>query len=165
MAERLQAVTARTNVFALLGIVTEFVLAKETVADRRGVSHQNQPLDHFKLFWCRNLLQNRPTPSEDGGPAIVRRGRAYISLRDRGAIIKAAAGAAFSGRGRWFCSNHPGLTHAQTPTLSRIDRGGLSDSVDHDRFSTSVLCHAHLHPITLPYLLWRLEVIWLLVVP
>src|ERR1700687_2784357 len=36
----------------------------------------------------------------------------FRHLRSRGASIKAAAGAAFSGRGRWFCANHPGLTRA-----------------------------------------------------
>ena len=39
----------------------------------------------------------------------------FRHLRSRGASIKAAAGAAFSGRGRWFCSNHPGLTRAYPP--------------------------------------------------
>src|SRR6516162_9029905 len=39
----------------------------------------------------------------------------FRHLRSRGASIKAAAGAAFSGRGRWFCSNHPGLTRACPP--------------------------------------------------
>jgi RNA-directed DNA polymerase len=33
----------------------------------------------------------------------------------RRASIKAAAEAAFSGPGRWFCSNHPGLTRAYPP--------------------------------------------------
>ena len=39
----------------------------------------------------------------------------FRHLRSRGVSIKAAAGAAFSGRGRWFCSNHPGLTRAYPP--------------------------------------------------
>ena len=39
----------------------------------------------------------------------------FRHLRSRGASIKAAAGAAFSGRGRWFCANHPGLTRAYPP--------------------------------------------------
>jgi RNA-directed DNA polymerase len=36
----------------------------------------------------------------------------FRHLRSRGASIKAAAEAAFSGRGRWFCPNHPGLRRA-----------------------------------------------------
>jgi hypothetical protein len=39
----------------------------------------------------------------------------FRHLRSRGTSIKAAAGAAFSSRGRWFCSNHPGLTRAYLP--------------------------------------------------
>ena len=39
----------------------------------------------------------------------------FRHLRSRGVSIKAAAGAAFSGRGRWFCANHPGLTRAYPP--------------------------------------------------
>jgi RNA-directed DNA polymerase len=39
----------------------------------------------------------------------------FRHLRSRGASIKAAAGAAFSGRGRWFCANPPGLTRAYPP--------------------------------------------------
>ena len=37
-------------------------------------------------------------------------------MNSRGARI-AAAGAAFSGRGRLFCSNHPGLTRPYLPTF------------------------------------------------
>jgi RNA-directed DNA polymerase len=40
----------------------------------------------------------------------------FRHLRSRGVSIKAAAGAAFSGRGRWFRSNHPGMTRAYPPT-------------------------------------------------
>jgi hypothetical protein len=36
----------------------------------------------------------------------------FRRLRSRGVSVKAAAGAAFSGRDRWFCSNHSGLTRA-----------------------------------------------------
>jgi hypothetical protein len=36
-------------------------------------------------------------------------------LRSRSASIKAAAGAAFYGRSRLFCSNHPGLKRAYAP--------------------------------------------------
>ena len=39
----------------------------------------------------------------------------FRHLRSRGVSVKAAAGAAFSGRGRWFCANHPGLTRAYPP--------------------------------------------------
>ena len=39
----------------------------------------------------------------------------FRHLRSRGVSIKAAAGAAFSGRGRWFRSNHPGMTRAYPP--------------------------------------------------
>jgi RNA-directed DNA polymerase len=39
----------------------------------------------------------------------------FRHLRSRGVSIKAAAGAAFSARGRWFCANHPGLTRAYPP--------------------------------------------------
>jgi RNA-directed DNA polymerase len=39
----------------------------------------------------------------------------FRHLRFRGVSVKAAAGAAFSGRGRWFCSNHSGLTRAYPP--------------------------------------------------
>jgi RNA-directed DNA polymerase len=39
----------------------------------------------------------------------------FRHLRSRGVSIKAAAGAAFSARGRWFCANHSGLTRAYPP--------------------------------------------------
>ena len=39
----------------------------------------------------------------------------FRHLRSRGVSIKAAAGAVFSGRGRWFRSNHPGMTRAYPP--------------------------------------------------
>jgi RNA-directed DNA polymerase len=39
----------------------------------------------------------------------------FRHLRSRGISLKAAAGAAFSGRGRWFRSNHPGVTRAYPP--------------------------------------------------
>ena len=39
----------------------------------------------------------------------------FRHLRSRGVSVKAAAGAGFSGRGRWFCSNHSGLTRAYPP--------------------------------------------------
>jgi hypothetical protein len=39
----------------------------------------------------------------------------FRHLRSRGASIKAAGGAAFSGRGRLFCSNHRGLTRGYPP--------------------------------------------------
>jgi RNA-directed DNA polymerase len=39
----------------------------------------------------------------------------FRHLRSRGISLKAAAGAAFSGRGRWFRSNHPGMTRAYPP--------------------------------------------------
>jgi hypothetical protein len=43
--------------------------------------------------------------------------RAAAAGAKRAVVVggKAAAGAAFSGRGRWFCANHPGLTRAYPP--------------------------------------------------
>jgi hypothetical protein len=56
----------------------------------------------------------------------------FRHLRFRGASIKAAAGAAFSGRGRLFCANHPGadlpawfsekLVSLATPGTGSVDR-------------------------------------------
>jgi RNA-directed DNA polymerase len=40
----------------------------------------------------------------------------YRHLKSKGVSTKAAAGAAFSGRGRWFRSNHPGMTRAYPPS-------------------------------------------------
>ena len=39
----------------------------------------------------------------------------YRHLKSRGVSSKAAYGAAYSGRGSWFRSNHPGLTRAYPP--------------------------------------------------
>jgi group II intron reverse transcriptase/maturase len=39
----------------------------------------------------------------------------FRHLRSRGVSVKAAAGAAYSARGKWFCANHSGLTRAYPP--------------------------------------------------
>jgi RNA-directed DNA polymerase len=39
----------------------------------------------------------------------------FRHLRSRGVSVKAAAGAAYSARGKWFCANHSGLTRACPP--------------------------------------------------
>jgi hypothetical protein len=39
----------------------------------------------------------------------------FQALRSRGVSVKAAAGAAYSARGKWFCANHSGLTRAYPP--------------------------------------------------
>ena len=84
-------------------------------ADKSGV---RQPSDVHFLGFC---FQCRTTHIRRRLRAIIIHQRKrprflYRHLKSKGVSIKAAAGAAFSGRGRWFRSNHPGMTRAYPPS-------------------------------------------------
>ena len=66
-----------------------------------------------RLLWAVIIRQR------NRGAVIIRQRNQprflFRHLRSRGTSIKAAAGAAFAGRGRWSCANRPGLTRAYLP--------------------------------------------------
>jgi hypothetical protein len=93
---------------------------KEPVSQRAGPSPQDQASGHLRPRTRRPkaIIDGGNHPRDAARDGIRQRKRPRFLLRHllfRGDSIRAVAGAAFSGRGRLFCSNRPGLKRAYPP--------------------------------------------------